>query len=465
MSERKSVASVDNVKSLPGSQILLADEGTEDSVLGALLNAEGHPLDCREDVIEVFGQAGPKVFSVPLNRKIYRSFMQCLMEGSSTSAHGVTAMLRREGDLSEEAMQHVYRVAGSAGSPVEAVNGARVLRDLYRRRFVSSTMEEGARIIRSGELEADVAISDAFSQVATAVEVGEAPDSRFERNRLVDEGFGVILGYRQREMGISYGFPDLDARTTGMHPGHLTAIGARSGGGKTVIAMNVARRAAMIQQIPTVVFSLEMSPGDLIQRAAATETGISHKKITENELSPEERDRIIEFARREEENKNFRIEFVPGATAGELYLLARKSMRDMGARLFVVDYAQSVQSDRGVTEEGAKMTETVSRIHEISTKLGAHVLLLSQLKKPGQGREEDAPGMQDFLYGTKIENVATTAMTIHRKLVEGKPGSDVEMHTVKNRYGVLGVDELIFNGDKMRFQAPGTRLSGPWEGR
>lgn len=455
----------DNVKSLPGSQILLADEGTENSVLGALLNAEGHPLDCREDVMDLFGQAGFRVFGNPMNQKIYKSFMQCLMEGTSTGAHGVTAMLRREGDLSEEAMQHVYRLTGSAGGAVEAVSGARVLRDLYRRRLVSSTMEEGARIVRSGELEADVAISDAFTQVATAVEVGEVPDTRFERNRLVDEGFGVILGYRQRELGISYGLADLDARTTGMHPGHLTAIGARSGGGKTVIAVNIARHAAMVQQVPTVVFSLEMSPGDLIQRAAATEAGISHKKITENDLTSEERDRIIEFARKEEENKNFRIEFVPGATAGELYLLARKSMRDMGARLFVVDYAQSVQSDRGTTEEGARMTETVSRTHEISTKLGAHVLLLSQLKKPGQGREEEAPGMQDFLYGTKIENVSTTAMTIHRKFNEGKPTAEVEMHTVKNRYGVLGVDDLIFNGDKMRFQPPGTRLSGPWEGQ
>lgn len=456
---------MDNVKEFPGSAILLADVATEGSVLGALLNAEGHPLDCREEVIDLFGQAAFKVFSDPLNRKIYQSFLQCLLEGTSTGAHGVTAMLRREGDLSEDAMQRVYHLTGSAGGAVEAVNGAKVLRDLHRRRLVSSTMEEGARIVRSGELEADVAISDAFSQVATAVEVGEVPSTRFERGKLVDEGLGVVLGLRQREMGISFGFRDLDERTTGMHPGHLTAIGARSGNGKTVIAMNVARNAAMVQGIPTVFFSLEMSPGDLIRRAAASETGVDQKKINQNELTTEERDKLIAFARREEENRNFRIEFTPGATAGELYLLARKSLRDMGARLFIVDYAQSVQSDRGVTEEGARMVETVSRINEISTKLGVHILLLSQLKKPAQGRENDAPGMQDFLYGTKIENVATTAFAIHRPIQGEAPGSDVEMYTVKNRNGVLGMDELIFNGGLARFQEKGTRLSGPWSGQ
>lgn len=451
-----------DVREFPGSQIQLADVAVESSVLGALLNAEGHPLDCREEVIDLFGHAASAVFSDPMNRKIYQSFMQCLLEGTSTGPHGVTAMLRREGDLSDEAMQQVYHLSGSAGGPVETVSGAQVLRDLHRRRVVSGAMEEGARIVRSGEQSADVAISDAFGQVATAVEVGEVPSTRFERGKLVDEGLGVILGLRQREIGISYGYPDLDERTTGMHPGHLTAIGARSGGGKTIIAMNVARGAAMKQGIPTVFFSLEMSPGDLIQRAASTETWIEHKKITSNDLTVEEREKIIRFAEREEQNKNFRIEFVPGATAGELYLLARKSVRDMGAKLFVVDYAQSVQSDRGTTEEGAKMTETVSRIHEIATKLGVHVLLLSQLKKPSQGREEDTPGMQDFLYGTKIENVSTTAFTIHRRFVEGSPGSDVDFCTVKNRHGVLGSDEMTFYGDKMCFLPAGARLSGPW---
>ncbi len=97
-----------NVKELPGSQILLSDVGAEDSVLGALLNAEGHPLDCREEIIETFTPAGAhKVFTQPGNRKIYEAFMQCLIEGSSTGAHGVTAILRREGELSEEIMQRV----------------------------------------------------------------------------------------------------------------------------------------------------------------------------------------------------------------------------------------------------------------------------------------------------------------------------------------------------------------------
>ncbi|AYD81350.1 DnaB-like dsDNA helicase [Streptomyces phage JustBecause] len=455
-----------NVKELPGSQILLSDVAAEDSVLGALLNAEGHPLDCREEVIEVFTPAGGgKIFTQPVNRKIYDAFMQCLVEGASTGPHGVTSILRREGDLSEEVMQRVYHLSGNAGSPVEAMNGARILRDLHRRRVVSSTMEEGARMVRSGEQSCDVAISDAFSQVALAVEAGEVPSTRFERGKLVDEGLGVILGLRQRTPGIAFGYSDIDERTTGMHRSHLTAIGARSGGGKTVIAMNVARNAALRQEIPTVVFSLEMSPGDLIQRAASAELGIPYNDIRENNLTADQREAIGRFAEREEQNKNFRIEYVPGATAGELYLLARKSIRDMGAQLFVVDYAQSVQSDRGTPEENAKMSETVPRIHDISTKLNTHVLLLSQLKKPVQGREGDAPGVMDLLYGTKIENVATTIIMLHRRLVEGKPGSEVGAHTVKNRNGTLGEDELIFDGARMRFLPPGVSLRGGWEGQ
>jgi replicative DNA helicase len=453
----------DNVKELPGSQMLLADVSTEDTVLGALINAEGHPLDCREEIVEIFTPAGRKIFTNPQNSKIYAAFIQCLVDGDSTGSHALTAALRKEGELSEEIMQRVYRLAGSPGGPVEAVNGAKTLRDLHRRRVVSSAMDDGARMVRSGELECDVAISDAFSQVASAVEIGEVPVSRFERAKLVDEGLGVILGLRQRTPGIQFGYPDLDERTTGMHPRQLTAIGARSGGGKTVIAVNIARNAAMKQQIPTVVFSLEMSPGDLIQRSAAAELGIPYRNIRENNLTSEQRDAIGKFAEREFENKNFRIEYVPGATASELYLLARKSIRDMGAQLFVVDYAQSVQSDRGTPEENAKMSETIPRINDIAAKLGPHVLLLSQLKKAQQGREGDAPGIMDLLYGTKIENVASTVILLHRRLVEGKPGSETEAHTVKNRNGTLGEDELIFDGERMRFLPPGVRMHGAWE--
>ncbi len=453
---------MDNVTQFPGARAQLSDEATEDSVLGALLNADGHPLDCREEVIDLFGTSAAQVFTSSMNRKIYDAFMKCLMEGSSTGPHGVTAILRREGELSDEAMERVYRISGSASGPVEAVNGARVLRDLHRRRVVSAAMDEGSRMVRSGELTAGVVISDAFANVATAVETGDMPTSRFERSSLVDEGLGVILGLRERTPGIMFGYPDLDERTSGMHPTHLTAIGARSGGGKTVIAMNVARHAAVKQQIPTVVFSLEMSPGDLVQRAASAELGILYDDIRKNSLTSEQREMIRKFADREYENRNFRIEYVPGATAGELYLLARKSIRDMGARLFVVDYAQSVQSDRGTPEENAKMSETVPRIHDIATKLNAHVLLLSQLKKPVQGREAEPPGIMDLLYGTKIENTATTIMLAHRRFVDGKPGSEVDMHTVKNRNGTLGEDELTFDGARMRFLARGVRLSGAW---
>jgi replicative DNA helicase len=193
-------------------------------------------------------------------------------------------------------------------------------------------MEGGARLVRSGEKDADVAISDAFSQVASAVEDGEAPNSRYERDRLVEEGLGVILGLRQREPGLLFGYGNLDERTSGMHPGHMTCIAARSAIGKTVLAGDVGRNVALKQDTPVVFFSLEMSPADLIQRRAAAELSIPYSDIRENTLSADQRERVYKFAEREAENRNFRVEFVPGATAGEIHLLARKAVRDMGAR-------------------------------------------------------------------------------------------------------------------------------------
>jgi replicative DNA helicase len=243
----------------------------------------------------------------------------------------------------------------------------------------------------------------------------------------------------------------------------MSAVAARSSIGKTVIAGNIARNVAMKQGGPTAFFSLEMGAGDLIQRAASAELAIPYNDIRENNLTPEQREKIYRFAETESENRNFRIEHVPSATAGELYLLGRKAVRDMGAKLIVVDYAQSIESDRGVDDPGVKMTEAVSRMAEMAGKLTVHVLLLAQLKKPQQGREEEAPtNVNDILYGTKIENAATTIMMLHRRYEEGKPGSEAEVHTVKNRHGSVGVDELIFDGMRQRFLPPGVRMTGAW---
>lgn len=449
-----------NVHEFPNGQMLLSDESTENSVLGALLNAEGHPLDCREEIIELLNPAGPKVFTVPLNQRIYAAFIACLLDGISTSPHGITSSLRKSGELTDEVMERVHRLSGQAGGAVESVHGARVLRDLYRRRVVSQAMTEGANLVRSGEMECDTAIADAFGRVATAVDEGDTPTSRYEGERLVEEGLGVILGLRQRQIGISYGFEDLDERTSGMHAGHMTAIGARSGDGKTVIGQNIGRHAAIKQGVPTVFFSLEMSPGDLIQRNASAELSIPYRAIRDNELTAEQRELIVQFAARERENRNYRVEHVPDATTGELYLHARKAVRDMGAKLFIVDYAQSVKADRPIDNPNERMMEVVSGVNGIATKLGVHVILLSQLKKPTQGAEDRAPTVHDLLYGGKIENAATTIFLLQRELMEGKPGAETVMHTVKNRNGTLGEDDLVFDGMRMRFMPRKALVTG-----
>lgn len=450
-----------NLTQLPTGLIALEDGPTENAVLGALLNAEGHELDCREDVIEIIGTAGSAAFLGGSNSEIYDAIIQCLVSDVSTSPHGVISVLRKEGSLTSELMERVHWLAGQADQPVGAVQGARILRDLHRRRIVSRMMDDGARLIRSGEHDADTAIANAFHGVVQAVEVGEAPNTRYERERLVDEGLGVILGTRQREPGLLYGYPDLDERTTGMHPGHMTAIAARSGVGKTVIATNVARHVAMKQDVPVVFFSLEMGPGDLIQRTASAELDIPYRNIRENDLTYNQRERVRKFAEAEYENRNFRVEHVPGATPGEIYLLARKAVREMGAQLFVIDYAQSVQSDRRIDDPGIRMMETVDRTHEMTQKMNRHTLLLAQLKKPQTGREEDAPtNVNDISYGARIENSATTIMLVHRRFEEGKPGAEAEVHVIKARHGSVGVEELTFDGMRQRFLPPGVLMSG-----
>lgn len=171
--------------------------------------------------------------------------MQCLIEGFLIGVYGVMVIFWCEGELFEEIMQWVYYLSGNVGSFVEVVNGVWVLWDLYCRWIVFFMMEEGVWMVWFGEQSCDVVILDVFFQVVFVVEVGEVLLIWFEWVKLVDEGFGVILGLCQCMLGIVFGFFDIDECIMGMYFGYFMVIGVWFGGGKMVIVMNVVCNVVM----------------------------------------------------------------------------------------------------------------------------------------------------------------------------------------------------------------------------
>ena len=228
-----------------------------------------------------------------------------------------------------------------------------------------------------------------------------------------------------RKRGLTYGFMDLDALTSGMHPGNVTVVAAQSGAGKSTFALNAAVAAAKTGA--KVMFaSLEMSDMELMQKIAAAEGKIALHHLThQGGLTPEGWETIKRLGPELFQTLPLRIYRPDGASLGDIASAARACARADGLDVLVVDYLQLVEAgqSRNITREQA--VAGVSRgLKNLSVQLGCHVIALSQLNDDGLMRESRA-----------IKNDATVVIKVERPDADDVRAGEVDLVVEKNRYG------------------------------
>lgn len=254
-------------------------------------------------------------------------------------------------------------------------------------------------------------------------------------------------------IGIPTGFVDLDQKTSGLHPSDFILVAARPSMGKTSFVLNVAQHAALRADVPTAIFSLEMSKDQLVQRMLSSESNVELQKIRTGELTEEEWIRLVEAAGPLSQAPIY-IDDTPGISVMEMRSKARRLKMEKGLGLIVIDYLQ-LMTGRGRAENRQQEISEISRsLKALARELSVPVIALSQLSRAPEARTDHRPMLSDLRDSGAIEQDADVVMFLYRDEYynpDTEKKNIAEVIIAKQRNGPTGTIELVWLGQFTKF--------------
>jgi len=250
--------------------------------------------------------------------------------------------------------------------------------------------------------------------------------------------------------GLSSGFESLDALTSGFRQGSLNVIAGRPSMGKSTLALNIANHLSSTKNV--LFFSLEMSQVQLMLKIVSSETLLPMHKIERNQLSDNE-EQIFYQKLAQAGNKSMTIVDKGGLSVKNISSMARKMNTDRKLDIILIDYLQIMRYDKG--REISELGNITRELKYLSKELQIPVILLSQLSRGVESRENKRPYMSDLRSSGEIEQDADIVMFVYRDDYYNKDTPDTglaELIVAKNRMGQIGFVKCEFHGDYSKFK-------------
>jgi replicative DNA helicase len=266
--------------------------------------------------------------------------------------------------------------------------------------------------------------------------------------------------------GIPSGFKDLDSMLAGFQRSDLVILAARPSMGKTALALNIAHNVAVKAAEPVLIFSLEMSKEQLVDRLLSVESGVDAWALRTGNLTDSDFEKIGHAMGTLSEAQIF-IDDTPAITVSDLRTKARREAHKRQLGLIIVDYLQLMS---GGSRFGGDYSNRVQEISEISRglkgiarELNVPVMALSQLSRSVESRSPQIPQLADLRESGSIEQDADVVAFIYREEYYN-PETDrkklTDVLVKKHRNGPVGNVELYFENEKQRFRSVDSRHKG-----
>lgn len=422
----------------------------EHGVLGAMM--------LRADLIDVLSDGlSPAAFYGTDNAMVFRTILDLHRQG-----HAVDFMTvgERMGVLADGSMAIGYTGEIVRNTP-SAANAATYARIVAERAIDRSLMRCGERIHEIACSHQDAADKVAAVQAEVlALDSGDAGDDIVMADDVLGQQLDVWQERHDRYcrgetlMGLSTGLKDLDEKLGGLQPEQLIIVAGRPAMGKTTLAMGFAAEAAVRQGKSVLVFSLEMSKGQLVDRLVAAE-GRVPLKLIKNGTAAQEYGAQLGMAASSIQQAKLAMADRPGLTMSRIRSMARRHKMRHGLDLIVIDYLQLLTGDGGTgnrTEEVSAMSRGAKLL---ARELQVPVVMLSQLNRSLEQRPNKRPVNADLRESGAIEQDADVILFVYRdevyhensefkgvaEIIIGK-GRDIETGTVR----------AAFRGEINRFE-------------
>ncbi len=258
---------------------------------------------------------------------------------------------------------------------------------------------------------------------------------------------------------IHSGYPSIDDTLGGLKKGALLIVAARPGMGKTALALNIAHKAAMIYQVPTAIFSLEMSKEELANRFLSSHLSIDSRRIGSAKLTKDDWDKITGNFKGLFEAPIY-IDDRSGVSPIEMLAKARQLQLENNLGLIVVDYLQLMSGDRNRSDSRQQEISDISRqLKLMARELNVPVIAISQLSRACESRNDKRPILSDLRDSGAIEQDADVVMFLYRDDYYNNEELDKKVETAelivaKNRHGETRTIQLGWRPEYMMFFEP-----------
>ena len=254
--------------------------------------------------------------------------------------------------------------------------------------------------------------------------------------------------------GIPTGFIDLDYKTSGMQPSDLVLIAARPSMGKTAFVLNLVDHVAVRKGLPCMVFSLEMSKEQLVNRMLAMESNVDAQKLRNGNLTDSDWDAVVEGIG-VIGNSNLIIDDTPGISITELRSKCRKMKLEHGLSMIIIDYLQLMSGSGKSSDNRQQEISEISRsLKALAREMNAPVLALSQLSRACETRTDHRPMLSDLRESGAIEQDADVVMFLYRDDYYNKDTDTpniAEVIIAKQRNGPIGTANLLWQPEFTKF--------------
>lgn len=439
-------------KSVPAGKVPPQNVDAEMSLIGAILIDEETLADITEHV-------KPKDFYDKRHAMIFDGIMRLYEKNKPVDLLTLTDELKRKNELDEVGgsaylteLTNYVPTAAHAESYAEIVAQKAVRRRLIKASGEISELgynEETTtqELLQQAEAELFAVSDQSLKQDLTSLE-SILTDS-FDRLEELHRNKGALRGVRT-------GYRDLDNMTAGLQRSDLIILAARPAMGKTTLVTNLAYNVATIAKQPVLMFSLEMSKEQLVDRMLADASGVDSWNIRTGNLSDDDFGKLSE-AMGEMAEAPIYIDDTPGLSVLEMRTKARRAAHDAPLGLIIIDYLQLMQgSGRHDGNRVQEVSEISRGLKLIARELNVPVIALSQLSRTVETRTPQIPQLADLRESGSIEQDADIVMFIYR---EAYYNPDTERENItdliiaKHRNGPVGKVELYFHPERLRFMS------------
>src|SRR3989344_325759 len=403
----------------------------EISTLGSLL-IDGSAIYKVMDVIRA------EDFYRPNHQAIFIAVMELFERREPIDVLSVSSRLREKGNL-------------------EQVGGVSYLTSLVNAVPTSSNVHHYAELVHKKKVLRDL--------IQVSGELGELGYNENEdTDVLLDEAEKKVFSLAQRSLhqnknelsGVPTGFKELDNILAGFQKSDLVILAARPSFGKTSLALDIARHAAVHKNIPVGIFSLEMSTQQIVDRFIAAEAHVDLWKLRTGRKLEEGDDlaRIGDAIGKLTKAPLF-IDDESSSNILQMRAMARRLQADQeNLGLIIIDYLQLMQPRTSSDNMVQQVTEISRSLKQLAKELNVPVLAVSQLSRAVESRHPPIPRLSDLRESGSIEQDADVVMFIYRedryKENSSRP-NQAEIMIAKHRNGPLGKIDLYFNPDKATF--------------